>query len=121
MQKKVLMSHIITIDIGNTRAKYAIFKNDEIIETATFNPYNNDLKEVVKKYPTITRGILSSVGGKVEECLKQMEGIEVFILSGSAPLPFKMGYNDKEQYALGPAHHCHPLKTVRTIPMTRPP
>ena len=95
--KKVLMSHIITIDIGNTRAKYAIFKNDEIIETATFNPYNNDLKEVVKKYPTITRGILSSVGGKIEECLKQMEGIEVFILSGSAPLPFKMGYNDKEQ------------------------
>lgn len=91
------MSHIITIDIGNTRAKYAVFEDNEIVETSVFNPYNNDLKEVIKRHPNIKRGILSSVGGKIEDCLKQMEDIEIITLSGHTPLPFKLGYEKKEQ------------------------
>ena len=41
------MSLILTIDIGNTRAKYAVFDNDSIIETAVFNPYNNDIMHLL--------------------------------------------------------------------------
>ncbi len=91
------MEYILTIDIGNTRSKYAIFEGEKLVETTTFNPYNNDLKEVIRKYPQIEKAILSSVGGKVEECLNQLNGIDVIILSGETPLPFKLKYEDKSQ------------------------
>ena len=91
------MSYILTIDIGNTRAKYAVFRDDSIIETAVFNPYNNDLKDITEKYPQISKVILSSVGGKIEECLNQLKNHQVITLSGKTPLPFSLKYKDKSQ------------------------
>lgn len=91
------MEYILTIDIGNTRAKYAVFEDKNIIETAIFNPYNNDLKEIIKKFPKISRGIISSVGGKIDECLEQLEGIEMTTLSSSTPLPFEFGNKNNEE------------------------
>ncbi len=91
------MSHILTIDIGNTRAKYAIFENEDIVETSVFDPYSNDLKHLIERYPQIEKGILSSVGGKIEECLEQLKDINVITLSGSIPLPFELGYERKDQ------------------------
>ena len=91
------MSFIITIDIGNSRSKYAIFDKDNIIETSTFNPYSNDLNGLISKYPQIDKGIISSVGGKIEECLHQLKDIDIRILSGDMKLPFKTVYNDKRQ------------------------
>ena len=92
-----ILSDMLTIDIGNTRAKYAIFDKEDIIEMSTFDPYSNDLKHIISKHPQIKKGILSSVGGKIEECLKQLEGIEIITLSGSTPLPFRLGYEKKDQ------------------------
>ena len=89
------MDYILTIDIGNTRAKYAVFNNDSIIESSIFNPYNNDLKELIERIPEIKRCIISSVGGKIEECKKQLQNIEVIILSGDIPLPFNINYDKK--------------------------
>ena len=91
------MSNLLTIDIGNTRAKYAVFNNDNIIETAVFNPYSNDLKDVISKYPLINKAILSSVGGKIQECLDQLKNIEIITLSGETPLPFEIKYKNKRQ------------------------
>ena len=88
---------ILTIDIGNTRAKYAVFCNEDIIETGVFNPYNNDLMDITSKYPQIKKGILSSVGGKIEECLRQLKNIEIITLSAETPLPFELAYKNKEQ------------------------
>ncbi len=90
------MSLILTIDIGNTRAKYAVFKDDSIIQSSVFNPYNNDLKELTKKHPEIKRCIISSVGGKIEECREQLLGIETVILSGETRLPFSIKYDKKQ-------------------------
>ena len=87
---------ILTIDIGNTRAKYAVFDNDNIIEASVFNPYNDDLKLLIEKFPNISRCIISSVGGKIEECRNQLEDIEVTILSGDTTLPFKISYDKKQ-------------------------
>ena len=47
------MSLILTIDIGNTRAKYAVFDGNNIIKSSVFNPYSNDLKELTKNIPGI--------------------------------------------------------------------
>lgn len=91
------MSKILTIDIGNTRAKYAIFDDAAIIESGVFNPYNNDLKEVIGRHHEMKSGILSSVGGKVEECLEQLKEMEIITLSGTSPLPFEIPYANKEQ------------------------
>ncbi|MBQ8761067.1 MAG: type III pantothenate kinase [Bacteroidales bacterium] len=91
------MNKILTIDIGNTRAKYAVFDDDIIIETGVFDPYSNDLKEIIIRHHKIKKGILSSVGGKVEECLEQLKEIEVVTLSGLSPLPFDIPYANKKQ------------------------
>ncbi len=91
------MNHILTIDIGNTRAKYAVFSGEEIIETSVFDPYSNDLKYLIEKYPQIKKGILSSVGGKIEECLQQLKNIEIITLNASTSLPFELSYKRKDQ------------------------
>ena len=87
------MSLILTIDIGNTRAKYAVFDKENIIKSSTFNPYNNDLKQLTEIFPQIKRCIISSVGGKIEECKKQLQDIEIITLTDNIPLPFKIDYN----------------------------
>mgnify|MGYP003290285400 CR=1 FL=1 len=91
------MSHTITIDIGNTRAKYAIFNEDNIIETSTFEPCSDDLERLISRFPQIGKGIISSVGGKIEECVRQLKDIDIVTLSGETPLPFVLGYNEKKQ------------------------
>ena len=96
LQEKI-MSHILTIDIGNTRAKYAVFEGESLVETAAFNPYSSDLKELTIKYPQIKKAILSSVGGKIEECLNQLENIEIITLSAKTPLPFELNYKNNNQ------------------------
>ena len=90
------MSLILTIDIGNTRAKYAVFDNDSIIETAVFNPYSNDLKQLTERLPLISRCIISSVGGKIEECKTQLQNIEIITLSSDTRLPFTINYEKKQ-------------------------
>ena len=89
------MSLILTIDIGNTRSKYAVFNDDSIIESSVFDPYSNDLKQLIKRLPTIKRCIISSVGGKIEECKAQLENIEIITLSGDTHLPFEINYDKK--------------------------
>ncbi len=91
------MNHILTIDIGNTRAKYAVFEGENLVETAVFNPYSDDLKELIFKYPQIKKAIISSVGGKIEECCNQLENLEIITLSAKTPLPFKLSYENNDQ------------------------
>ncbi len=86
------MSLILTIDIGNTRAKYAVFDEDSIVKASIFNPYSNDLKQLTEKFPGIRRCIISSVGGKIEECRSQLQNIEIITLSGDTRLPFSINY-----------------------------
>lgn len=84
------MDYILTIDIGNTRSKFAIFDGKNIVNSGLFNPLGDDLSRLLYKYPTIKRGILSSVGGKVDYCLAQLKSIDTIILTSETPLPFKV-------------------------------
>ena len=45
------MNGILTIDIGNTRAKYAVFQNKNIVETDYFEPESNDLTKLLQRHP----------------------------------------------------------------------
>ena len=89
------MNDILTIDIGNTKAKYAVFNDKIIVETNVFDPLSDDLKQLLKKHPYINKGIISSVNGKINECLAQLENIDTTVLSYETKLPFSLTYNEK--------------------------
>lgn len=91
------MNEILTIDIGNTKAKYAVFHDKIIVETNVFQPESDDLKHLLAKYPYINKGIISSVGGKTKECLAQLENIKMLVLSSATKLPFSLTYKNKNQ------------------------
>ncbi|MBQ4205745.1 MAG: type III pantothenate kinase [Bacteroidales bacterium] len=91
------MNDILTIDIGNTKAKYAVFHDKNIVETNVFQPESDDLKQLLAKYPYINKGIISSVGGKTKECLQALEKLDVIVLSSTTKLPFSLTYKNKNQ------------------------
>lgn len=89
------MNEFLTIDIGNTKAKYAVFNDKNIVETNVFDPLSDDLEKLLKQHPYINKGIISSVGGKVDECLAQLINIEMIVLSSKTKLPFSLTYKEK--------------------------
>lgn len=91
------MNNVLTIDIGNTKAKYAVFNDKIIVETNFFEPENDDLKRLLEKYSDINKGIISSVGGKIDECLNQLKTIKMLVLSNETKLPFSLTYKEKSK------------------------
>ena len=92
-----IMYDILTIDIGNTKAKYAVFSDKNIVETDVFNPLSDDLKHLLQRRPNINKGIISSVGGMVQDCLRQLENIEVIVLNSETKLPFTLTSKEKSK------------------------
>lgn len=91
------MNNVLTIDIGNTKAKYAVFNDKNILETNYFEPENDDLQRLLEIYPDINKGIISSVGGKIDECLAQLKNIKMTVLSNETKLPFSLTYKEKSK------------------------
>ena len=90
------MANVLTIDIGNTKAKYAVFHDKNVVELNVFDPFSDALTEVIAKY-RISKGIISSVGGKVEECLSQTKNVAMTVLSSDTKLPFSLTYAEKSK------------------------
>ena len=59
---------ILTIDVGNTNIKVAVFKQVNLIEKFIFqkNDLKNNFQNILKNYPNCTNAVLSSVG-KLDE------------------------------------------------------
>ena len=91
------MDNILTIDIGNTNAKYAVFDGNNIVEKDYFNPVSDDLAKLLEKYDNIKKCILASVGGHVEECMNQLQSIKITVLSSKTRLPFSLNYKEKDK------------------------
>ena len=91
------MNEILTIDIGNTKAKYAVFNDKNIVETNIFEPLSDDLTQLLQRYSNINKGIISSVGGKIQECLAQLKSIPMTVLSNETKLPFTLTYHEKSK------------------------
>ena len=92
-----IMNEILTIDIGNTKAKYAVFNDKNIVETDIFDPLANDLTNLLHRHPNINKGIISSVGGKIDECLAHLKSIKMTVLSSDTKLPFALTYKEKSK------------------------
>ena len=96
-QNFIKMNEVLTIDIGNTKAKYAVFHDKNIVESHVFNPLSDDLTLLLQRYPNINKGIISSVGGNVNECLQQLQSIKMHVLSNETKLPFTLTYKEKSK------------------------
>jgi type III pantothenate kinase len=86
---------ILTIDVGNTNVKVAVFKQFNIIDTFVFqkNNFQNNFQIIFKKHPNHNRAVLSSVSmldEKDSEWLKNQ--IEVVEITADFVFPFKNKY-----------------------------
>jgi type III pantothenate kinase len=88
----------LTIDIGNTRTKVAVFSENKITEQRVFDKLSvKNIKEILTSFPAIDKCILSKVGKfelSVVDYLKN--AIPIFIeLTGDTPLPFHNQYESR--------------------------
>jgi type III pantothenate kinase len=89
----------LLIDIGNTKTKCSICNNDEIISSSPVNQITSeDIDNLKKKYPTLTKAIISSVK-KYSPSLKNylIQNFKPFIeLNAYTPLPIENCYVSKD-------------------------
>lgn len=88
----------LTIDIGNTRSKFAIFNNGEIIDVITKNElFIEVIGKILKKHPRLDNAIISSVRDINSSIIKFLESnFKFFIeLTSETQVPVENLYETK--------------------------
>ncbi|MFY0714487.1 type III pantothenate kinase [Seonamhaeicola sp. NFXS20] len=85
----------LIIDVGNSFVKLAVFKRNTLKQKIVVT--NHDLIEsvvlILKKYKSIKKGIISSVGEfEVEQFDEIKKMLDLFVLDSKTKLPFKNKY-----------------------------
>jgi len=84
----------LACDIGNSRIKYALFKEDELIEYNSLKNADSFFK-IIRKKEFASAGISSVVPSRnqaVSGKIKKMSGIKPHILDKTFPFSFKINY-----------------------------
>ena len=86
---------LLTIDVGNSRVKVAVFEHNNPIEFFVFDSENTKKKfeNIFKKYPKAQKAILSSVG-KLDDATQKViqTNLKTEILSHKTTFPFTNSY-----------------------------
>jgi type III pantothenate kinase len=86
---------ILTIDVGNTNIKVAVFKQVNLVEKFVFQKkeLKNNFENILKKYPNCKKAVLSSVG-KLDEndILWLKDHLNLLEISHASAFPFKNLY-----------------------------
>ena len=85
----------LIIDVGNTNIKLAVFNGENIVskEVTKTSRLLSTFKKILKKYPTLDKAIMSSVGKLKEGLLIKIQSqINLLVLDSSVRLPFKNQY-----------------------------
>lgn len=85
----------LIIDVGNTASKLAVFQANTLlkIKTSSNDSLIEAFERLLKDYPKITCGILSSVAHLEEQIVKVLESrIQLHVLSHASKLPFTNSY-----------------------------
>lgn len=80
----------LTVDIGNTRVKAAVFENNRLKELVVFTKSKiiSEIKKIVKKH-LIVSGIISNVASISENKITQLHKIANFhVISSNSKVPF---------------------------------
>ena len=86
---------LITIDVGNSRIKVAVFEQNTQIELFIFEPKEaqKKIENILKKYPKATHSIISSVGKLDTSVLKYLQThTNLRIISHETNFPFNNQY-----------------------------
>jgi type III pantothenate kinase len=87
----------LTIDIGNTLAKCAIFREDQILQLLNFENFGPENAEtLLEMFPQIDSVILSSVVNHSAEIEKIFSNFSFFILNSKTPIPIINKYKSPE-------------------------
>lgn len=85
----------LAIDIGNTRAKAAVFNQQELLHEQVLQP--GDLKTIISKYKP-QHAVLSSVGAFADEISAEIrhEKVPLLIVDYKTHFPFRIAYDTPE-------------------------
>ena len=86
---------ILTIDVGNTRIKGAVFEGDILLEDFVFmkTEHEKKIQNILKKYKKVTHLVISSVGFlEKESFLHYNEELNVHFMSHKDAFPFVNKY-----------------------------
>lgn len=86
---------ILTIDVGNTRIKGAVFENDTFVEQFQFEPkaLQNGIESILNKYPSASDLVVASVGNfDKNDFLSFSNQIAIHFVSHNDPFPFLNAY-----------------------------
>jgi type III pantothenate kinase len=86
---------ILTIDVGNTNVKVAVFKQFNLVDKFVFqkNNFQNNFQIIFKKHPNHTKSVLSSVSMLDEKDSVWLKNqIEVIEINAYSNFPFKNEY-----------------------------
>ncbi|MBN1953259.1 MAG: type III pantothenate kinase [Bacteroidales bacterium] len=114
----------LVIDIGNSRMKYALFSDNQLIEEHIHDDNNGGVEDFIRqKKDQVQRGIISAVGSIPPTLSGLLEELQISMLqlNHNTPLPFKNSYNSKETLgadrlaAIAGACFLYPSRNVLVI------
>ncbi|MNF27873.1 Type III pantothenate kinase [compost metagenome] len=82
---------ILTIDVGNTRIKGAVFEDNVLLEGFVFmkTEHEKNIQNILKKYEKITHLVVASVGYlEKDSFLHYNNSLKVHFISHNDPFPF---------------------------------
>ncbi len=86
---------ILTIDVGNTRIKSAVFENNTLVEASVFSSENfkTGIENILKKFQKISILVVASVGKQEKEAFKSFSNrVKIHFISREDPFPFQNDY-----------------------------
>ncbi|MFA9186705.1 type III pantothenate kinase [Flavobacterium sp. FBOR7N2.3] len=86
---------ILTVDVGNTRIKAAVFEGDTHLESFVFDKIELEkkIKKILEKFETITYLVISSVGDVEKQSFLAFENqVKVHFVSHEDAFPFVNNY-----------------------------
>jgi type III pantothenate kinase len=114
----------LVIDIGNTRAKTAVFASKECLEVKAHEPQQlvAGVREVLTVFKLIDRAIVSTVGDEPDGLIEVLDALkEVVWVDEHTELMFDNAYQTKETLGadrkalMAAAHRNYPGKNVLVI------
>ncbi|RVT73093.1 type III pantothenate kinase [Flavobacterium sufflavum] len=86
---------ILTIDVGNTRIKAAVFEGDTVLESFVFDKIELEkkIKKILERFKTIAHLVVSSVGDVEKQSFLAFETeLKVYFVSNEDSFPFSNNY-----------------------------
>jgi len=87
---------LLTIDVGNTRIKAAVFEEDTITEVFIFDKESllSEVNAILKKFPKIENMVIASVGNVTKEQFSFFEkDIDIHFITHESKFPFTNLYS----------------------------